>query len=90
MALLVDSAPYRIVPVEKSLGPSFKPALIISEFVNTIVVLFDGSWEVVTPKARLAMSGQLACPTIPAPSPLTCACTSMNPGMMVLPAASTR
>jgi hypothetical protein len=43
------SAPYRMVPVEYSLGPSLSPARSSSALVKIISVLADGSWAVVTP-----------------------------------------
>ena len=47
------SAPYRIVPVENRRGPSFTPDRISSALVKTVSQSFEGSCEVVTPKARL-------------------------------------
>ena len=45
------SAPYRIVPVEKTRGPSCLPAFCSSDEANTSWVSADGSWMVVTPWA---------------------------------------
>ena len=80
----------RLVPVENSRGPTSVPARTISDIVNTVSVSFDGSCDVVTPNARLAISGQLACGMSPSPGPPRWACTSTMPGMIVLPAASMR
>ena len=49
------------MPVENRRGPSLAPARISSAFVNTVSLSFDGSCDVVTPNARFAISGQLAC-----------------------------
>jgi hypothetical protein len=62
-----------MVPVEKSRGPSFAPTRTSSAFVNTVSLSFDGSCEVVTPRARFAASGQLDFPSSPLDSPPTCA-----------------
>ena len=49
VALKSPSAPYRITPVENILGPTMVPAFTISDWENTISVLAEGSWAVVTP-----------------------------------------
>jgi hypothetical protein len=79
-----------MVPVENSRGPSLAPLLMSSAFVKTVSVLFDGSCDVVMPKATLAASGQFDCASSPFDSPPTWPCTSIMPGMMVLPVTSMR
>ena len=54
------------MPVEKRRGPSLAPERISSAFENTVSLSFDGSCDVVTPNARFAASGQLACADQPA------------------------
>jgi hypothetical protein len=58
--------------------------------VNTVTVSFDGSCDVVTPKATLAASGQLDSARSPLDSPPRCAWTSTIPGMIVFPFTSMR
>ena len=70
--------------------PTSAPVRTISDIVNTVSVSLDGSCDVVTPNARLAISGQLACGMSPSPGPPRCACASTMPGMIVLPVASMR
>ena len=82
-------APYRIVPVEKIRGPTTSPAFRISAWVKIVPVSFDGSWIVVTPRARDAKSTQLCCGTIPSSPIPPCQCASTRPGMTVFPVAST-
>ena len=73
------------MPVENSRGPTIWPVRTISDIVNTVSVSLDGSCDVVTPNARLAISGQLACGIRPSPGPPRWACASTMPGMIVLP-----
>ena len=78
-----------MVPVENTRGPSLAPARTSSALVKTVSLSFDGSCDVVTPNARLAASGQLDCAISPLASTRR-PCTSMIPGMIVLPLTSTR
>ena len=53
-ALKSPSAPYKIKPVENILGPTKWPLFWSSSKVKAAAVCTDGSWAVVTPKAKFA------------------------------------
>src|SRR5882757_1885362 len=52
-ALKSPSAPYKMVPVLNTRGPTIKPAFTNSLCAKTISLLADGSCVVVTPYAKL-------------------------------------
>ncbi len=69
-------------------GPTMRPARCSSAAAKIDVVSFEGSWMVVTPKARLENCCQFCSGVISERAMAPWAWTSTRPGMMVLPPTS--
>ena len=74
-----------MVPVEKVRGPTILPAWMSSLAAKMLCEWFEGSWTVVTPKASMASCFQLRCGVMPAADCAPWSCTSIKPGMTVVP-----
>ncbi len=78
-----------MVPVEKMRGPTILPAFCSSLAANTLVVSFDGSCIVVTPKVDIARLRAFCSGITPSSAWPAWAWTSTRPGITVLPVPST-
>ena len=74
-------------PVPYTRGPIIWPVSTMSRYESTSVVAVCGSRVVVTPNARFARYSQTCVLWMPQAGQM-CACTSISPGMIVLPVTS--
>ena len=77
-----------MVPVENILGPKIWPLRCISAAANISELSLEGSWMVVTPKARLERFFQFCCGIISSFAWEPWAWPSIKPGVSVLPLTS--